>query len=160
MSVFLFSLKDRKEPVALEYRLNKSKYFPQVPINNLKKQFHCMSDVNVWNDQNMFVFGFWIGIFGTAPGIGTGSLILEARHSQWEVEISEKSKASVLNILPTIQTLYREYWDKIVQWDRIVSFSSTPTHYCDTLLNGVPLNQVGISNTKQFWEKNEQCQIT
>ena len=118
LCAFFFSLKDRKEPVALKYLLENSKHFPQYSIKNLQKQFPQLADINAWGDADMYMPGHWIGIFGTAAGSGTGSLTIEARHAQWEADIAQKSKESVLNILPAMQELYTDSWDRIFKWGK------------------------------------------
>eukprot|EP00975_Prorocentrum_lima_P039591 8318431-Prorocentrum_lima.AAC.1 len=89
--------------------------------------------------------GHWYGVLGTAPGSGSGSLTLEARHSQWERELCHDDRSDALQILPKMQALYYNQWERIFAWGSPPSFDLLPKHWCEELLNGGALRTAGRS---------------
>ena len=106
-TVFFHTMFRWKETRAMEYL--QRYYFREVRLSNLKKQFLGVGK-STYGKSFCWVGYHWTGILGTAPGTGTGSQTLEARHSQWENELKGESRRSPLRVLPSMQELY-ERWD-------------------------------------------------
>ena len=150
-TVFLFRMENVwKETGASHYLLRE--YFHKPSLSNIQKIFKGVRACS-WGKTDILLAFHWIGIFGTAPGIGTGSLTIEARHSHWEAEMEVKSKESVFHILPSMQDLYRR-WKTTFAWgDEKMTLSNRPKGFVGSLLNGSTLARLGRSTAIDFWKK-------
>ena len=141
-----------KEPVAAQYLFDW--YFKEVPLDVLRKVFKLLH-AGCWGKQTMYFSGHWYGILGTFPGSGSGSLSLEARHSDWSKDIQEDSRVDVLKILPAMQKLY-DTWTDTFQWEKEIPYHGSPTVYNEGLINGATLRTVGRSTAVDFWRKRTE----
>jgi hypothetical protein len=136
-----------KEPHAVEYL--QSTYFAEPTLDNVRMQYKRVG-VTSWGRSTFLVAGHWYGILGTAPGTGTGSQTIEARHSQWQEEVRVRSRSNIFTIWPAMQDIY-DSWEDTFAWGAEVSFSNTARHFNETLLNGAGLKSVGRSTAVEFW---------
>ena len=103
----------------------------------------------------MLMGGHWYGVLGTAPGTGTGSQTIEARHSDWETLAKSKNRSDMFEIWPVMENIY-DTWNDTFAWGAEVSFTNDPHHFNETLLNGGGLKSVGRSTAVDFWRQRNQ----
>ncbi len=128
--VFFYVLDRQGEGITVRY-LQKT-YFKLVKCTNLGKVFK-RTTTGAWGEKEHVWFGgHWIGVLGTAPGSGSGSQTLEARHSQWERDLRSADKKSPASIFKALQTLF-DRWNDIFDWRHPCSFSQYPKNLCDSV---------------------------
>ena len=76
-----------KETDAAEYLYRT--YFQEVGLASAQVVFKGLR-ATCWGQATLLMAGHWYGVLGTAPGTGTGSQTIEARHSQWQTDVWEQ----------------------------------------------------------------------
>ena len=128
-------------------------YFQEVSVEAAKKVYKRI-ERGCWNCKSFLIAGHWYGILGTAPGTGTGSQTIEARHSDWEARVKRQTRSDPFTILPCMQELYN-MWEDVFAWGAPVSFTTTAREWNGTLLNGASLAGLGRSTAAEFWRQRE-----
>ena len=141
-----------REPHAAAYL--RATYFSSPTLTNAQQQFKLLGHT-AWKTSDILVAGHWYGILGTAPGTGTGSQSIEARHADWQEKIRSRCSASLLTIFDAMQELYSD-WVDTFSWGSEVSFANLPRTVNEVFVNGSGLARLGRSTAVEFWKKRGQ----
>ena len=79
-----------KEPHAADYLYQTD--FSEVRLENVQQVFKRVTKT-CWKSESLLLAGHWYGILGTAPGTGTGSQTIEARHSNWQTLVEKRTRS-------------------------------------------------------------------
>ena len=94
---------------------------------------------------------FWAGVFGTCPGSGGGTNLLEARHSAWEAELKCRAKAGLLAAFEGVQHIYSK-WGKTFEWGKAMRMGNFPAGDNEYLMNSSALRSQGRSPAVDYWK--------
>lgn len=108
-----------------------------------------------WDSKKVWQPSFWIGIFGTFPGTGSGAEGLEARHSSWQKEIQARSKTSLCDVFQAMQELY-ERWSSIFDWGKAMKMTTLPGTLNDHLLKSGTMQTQGRSPAVDYWKSRSE----
>ena len=139
-----------KEKAVCDYL--KRLYFQKESISSLQKYVKGITS-STFDRSFAWYSSHWYGVLGTLPRVGSGTLTLEARHSQWEMEVRRSVGYKVFKMLPKMQEMYNDSWQKVFSWGEACSFDHFPTSYDEGLLNGGTLRTNGRSPAVDFWQQ-------
>lgn len=125
-------------------------YFQKVKLSSVQQLFRGFSAA-AYNFDSMLIAGHWLGMFGTYPGIGSGSQPIESVHSQWQDEVKLESRCSLSNLFPAMQSLYKK-WHGYFKWGTHVKLSCLLVDTNLALVNGRTLALHGRSTAKHDFD--------